>query len=255
MQTEEEPIKDKGKLKVAIKFCPYSSRSNLSPKVRKGSLFVSVKAATGLPIMDPNGLTDASVKLYLLPSRNTFAKKTTKTIPNDLNPTWNEEFEYKRVSLEELATSRALELTVWDYDRRGCKDFIGCLRLGPSPEGRGKHRNWMDSIGDEVVQWEEMLSGLGEWVEYEHRLRPSIQDLSVSIDEVRVDPETHEEQSGGASTSTDRIGSSTEQDHTGSVPHVSGAVSGQATSFDSAYSDDEVKNSDSEVSTELNLDV
>lgn len=180
MQSELDPVQDKGKLKVAIKFSAYASKKGMSPRARKGSLFVAVKEATGLPIMDPNGLSDASVKLYLLPSRSALSKKTTRTINNDLNPSWQQEFEFKRVSLEDLASNRVLEFTVWDYDRRGCKDFIGCLRLGPNPATADSRRDWMDSVDEEVEQWEAMLGSFGQWVEFEHHLRPSIQSLGVS---------------------------------------------------------------------------
>ena len=177
-QSELDPVQDKGNLKVAIKFCPYENKSQ---GLGKGSLFVSVKEASGLPIMDPNGLTDASVKMYLLPSRSAIAKKKTRIINNDLNPAWNEEFEFRRVSLEDVCSRRVLELTVWDYDRRGCKNFIGCLRLGPNPASCSSPRKgWMDSAGEEVAQWEAMLNNLGEWVEQEHHLRPSIEELEVS---------------------------------------------------------------------------
>lgn len=179
-QSELDPVQDKGKLKVAIKFCPYDSKESVRQGLGKGVLYVSVKEATGLPQMDPNGLTDAMVKMYLLPSRLNITKKKTRVINNDLNPIWNEEFEFRRVSLEDLRSSRVLELTVWDYDRRGCKDFIGCLRLGPNPSSCSSPREgWMDSAGEEVVQWEAMLSNLGEWMEQEHCLRPLIVDLVV----------------------------------------------------------------------------
>jgi hypothetical protein len=179
-QDDSDPVGDRGKLKVAIKFC--RDENKLGAKFKKGSLFVSIKGATGLPRMDPNALTDASVKLYLLPSRSALSKKKTKTINDSLDPTWDEVFEFRRVSLEDLTSKRVLELTVWDYDRRGCKDFIGCLRLGSNPLSCSPRKSWMDSSGEEVAQWEKMLSHSGEWVEWEHSLRPSIQELAVSGD-------------------------------------------------------------------------
>ena len=91
--------------------------------------------------MDPFGLTDATVKLYLLPDRSSSTKKKTTVVKNSLNPVWNEEFEYKLVNLKELKTTRVLEVTVWDYDRRGSNDFIGGLRLGPAHVS-GKHKDW-----------------------------------------------------------------------------------------------------------------
>lgn len=163
---------------MALKFCPVSTGN--------GSLFISIKGATGLPIMDPiNQTTDASVKIYLLPNRSTSGKNATNTV-NDLNPIWNQDFEYKQVSMADLTSNRVLELSVWDFDRRGCKDFIGCLRLGPNPEKYGNERDYMDSVGKEIDQWEGMLAKPNEWVEYEHDLRPSIRSLIVQEQEEEV---------------------------------------------------------------------
>lgn len=142
-----------------------------------GSLLISIKEAKDLPRMDSQGLTDATVKLYLLPKHSSTSKKKTTVVKNSLDPVWNEEFAYKSVSLKELKTERVLEVTVWDYDRRGSNDFIGGLRLGPNSEDSDKNIDWMDSTREEVDHWEEMLSHPGEWIEYWHNLRPSMQYL------------------------------------------------------------------------------
>lgn len=190
MQCEEDEFAYKGKLKVAIKYVPDASNKKIDPKLKRGSLFVSVIGAAELPIMNLNGHTDASVRIYLLPKQSTFSKRKTKVVKDTLNPTWNEQFEYRLVSLEDLRTKRVLELTVWDYDRRGCNDFIGCLRLGPNPDSSDKHRKeWMDSTAREVEQWEAMLACPGEWIEYEHDLRPSIESISVSSHAMTVSKE------------------------------------------------------------------
>lgn len=72
-----------------------------------------------------------------------------------------------------------LECSVWDFDVRGCNDFIGCIRLGPDPE-KFEKEEWMDSYAEEVTQWEDMLAKPGEWVEREHTLRPTIGTLNPS---------------------------------------------------------------------------
>ena len=159
-------------MKVAIKFTPQYDDT------KRGSLSVSIKEAFELPEMNSHGCTDATVKVYLLPKRNSsYAKKKTGIVMGSQNHIWNEEFQYKLVSFEDLKTNRVLEMTVWDYDQRGCNDFIGCLRLGPNPSG-GKE--WMDSLEEEVKPWEEMLDHPGEWVECCLNLRPSIQNLLIS---------------------------------------------------------------------------
>ena len=129
-----------------------------------------------------NNRTDAFVKLYLLP-RRTMTKKKTKLIKNCLNPEWNEDFEFKSVTPEDLQTRKVLECSVWDYDIRGCNDFIGCTRVGPDPEKCEKNgevkEEWMDSFGEEVELWEAMLARPEEWVERELSLRPSIEMLEI----------------------------------------------------------------------------
>ena len=142
---------------------------------KKGSLFIKIKEATGLLQMNPQGLTDSAVRIFLLPKRNPYSKKKTKCIKNTLDPVWNEDFEYKYVTLEELKSSRVLELSLWDYDRRGCNDFIGCVRLGPTPdETNSISKDWMDSTDSEANHWTEMLAHPGEWMEACHELQPSI---------------------------------------------------------------------------------
>lgn len=175
LQQDGEDSIYKGKLKLAIKFEPHRKASAHGKKDRKviGSLHVSIKEAEELPKMDPFGLTDATVKLYLLPNRNSSSKKKTHIVKNSLCPVWNEDFEYKFLNLKELKNERVLEVTVWDFDRRGSNDFIGGLRLGPP----SKHKEWMDSVGEEVEHWEEVLACPGEWVERWHNLRSSMSSL------------------------------------------------------------------------------
>ena len=131
--------------------------------------------------MDEHGLTDATVKMYLLPNQSSSGKRKTQVIKHNLNPVWNEQFTYENICLEDLSTGRVLEVTVWDYDRRGSNDFIGGLRIGPRPDQDPvphKVKDWMDSIGDEVSHWEAMLERPGEWVEQWHVLRPSMEPLN-----------------------------------------------------------------------------
>ena len=175
IQQDDEDIAYRGKLKIAIKFSPLNKPSVPIKKDKQvvGSLHVAIKEALDLPKMDPFGLTDATVKLYLLPNRTSSSKKKTRIIKDSLSPVWNEEFEYKFVNLKELQTDRVLEATVWDFDRRGSNDFIGGVRLG-LPR---KHKEWMDSVGEEVSHWEEVLSRPGEWVEHWHDLRASMNSL------------------------------------------------------------------------------
>lgn len=156
-----------------------SIQSTGSLDVNKGNLFVQIKSAEGLLSMDSSGDTDPFVRCYLLPFKTPSSKRKTAVVQKSLNPVWNEEFVYKRQHMEELHTQRALEVTVWDMDRRGTYSFMGCVRLGPDPlaAGHAQEEEWMDSSGEEVAHWEEMLANPEEWVERWHVLRPSSKPL------------------------------------------------------------------------------
>ena len=137
-----------------------------------GTLVVDIKQAKEIPPMD--GYTaDSVVKVYLLPNRKSSGKRKTGIIKNSVNPVWEEKFTFEDVSLEEMSHERVLEISVWNYDNSS-HTFIGGLRLGPAPGSAAKHKDWMDSIGDEVTHWEDMLANPGEWVEQWHTLRTSL---------------------------------------------------------------------------------
>ena len=125
----------RGKLNLGLMFTPTSTtKGNIL-----GTVSVAIKQARDLPNMDTRSLTDGFVKCYLLPDRSASGKRKTKVINDNLNPVWEEEFVYKNVALEKLAAGRVLEVTVWDYDVGTSNDFIGCLRLGPTPGRAAKH--------------------------------------------------------------------------------------------------------------------
>ena len=162
-------------------YAPAAKVISLSNNTSKtfGTLHVAIHQAEDLPAMDEHGLTDATVKFYLLPNQSSSGKRKTKVINNKLNPVWDEQFTYENIFLDDLSSQRVLEVTVWDYDRRGSNDFIGGLRIGPNPDSvTDGLKDWMDSIGDEVSHWEAMLERPGEWVERWHDLRPSMEPAS-----------------------------------------------------------------------------
>ena len=163
----------RGELKVTLKYVPSGGSK------QTGTLVVDVKQAKELPAM--NGETaDSAVKLHLLPNRKSSGKRKTGVIKNNLNPVWEEKFTYEDVSLEELSRERVLEISIWNYEKSG-NTFIGGLRLGPAPGSAAKHKDWMDSIGDEVTHWEDMLVHPGEWVERWHTLRTSLNPRTVDL--------------------------------------------------------------------------
>ena len=147
----------------------------------KGTLHINIKQAKELPRMDPNGLTDGLVKCHLLPDKSAKGKRKTGVIKNNLNPVWEERFTYEKVTLEELSKERVLEACVCHNDPKGNNIVIGGVRLGSAPSTASKHKEWMDSIGDEVSHWEAMLTHPGEWVDRWHTLRHSMDPRSVDL--------------------------------------------------------------------------
>ena len=151
-----------------------------------GTLCIAVKQAQNLPHLG----TDAFAKCYLLPDKSAKGKRKTNVVKNNLNPVWEERFTYEKVTLEELSKERVLEVTLWDFNKGSSNDFVGGIRLGSAPGGTtSKHKEWMDSIGEEVSHWEAMLTHPGEWVEQRHILRhtmdpikdPHPSSLSLSV--------------------------------------------------------------------------
>ena len=83
---------------------------------------------------------------------------------------------YTNVSLEELSTERALEVTIWHIHQRSSNEFIGGLRLGGlvTAARRGVTKEWMDSSSKESTHWQDALANPGKWVEMWHVLRLSM---------------------------------------------------------------------------------
>ena len=148
----------------------------------KGTLHINIHQAKELPRMDPNGLTDGLVKCHLLPDKSAKGKRKTNVVKNNPNPVWEERFTYEKVTLEELSKERVLEACVCHNDPKGNNVVIGGVRLGSAPSGTtSKHKEWMDSIGEEVSHWEAMLTHPGEWVDRWHTLRHTMEPRSVDL--------------------------------------------------------------------------
>ena len=152
----------------------FSQGSTSKKNQGQGTLQVSIDQAK-----DYQEPVDSFVKLYLLPDKSSKGKRKTKIIKSSLKPSWEETFKFEGVKLDELSFERALEVTVWNFHKRSGNVFIGGLRLGPAPGSGAKHKDWMDSIGDEVTHWENMLAYPGEWVEQWHTLRTTMNPRDI----------------------------------------------------------------------------
>ena len=52
------------------------------------------------------------------------SRRRTKTLQKSLNPKWNETFLYGPLKRQDLV-GRTLEITVWDFENHGAKEFLG----------------------------------------------------------------------------------------------------------------------------------
>lgn len=145
----------------------------------KGTLHISINQAKDLQNFNSNTKADSFAKCYLLPDKSSSGKRKTAVFKNNSNPAWKETFSYEKLKLEELASEKVLEVTVWDLNKGSSNEFIGGIRLGPAPRPGGKHKEWMDSIGEEVQHWESVVAHPGEWSEAWHTLRTTMDYRSV----------------------------------------------------------------------------
>ncbi|KAL3835824.1 hypothetical protein ACJMK2_021294 [Sinanodonta woodiana] len=87
-------------------------------------MIVVVHKCQGLPAMDRDHFSDPYVKLYLLPDKSTKGKRKTKVIKDNLDPIYDETFEFQ-VPPGEI-NSRSLEVTV-NNDNTFKQDLIGMI--------------------------------------------------------------------------------------------------------------------------------
>ena len=158
-------------MQLALRFCPRETeggvtRVTLSVEIRCARNISGTKEPTNSP---PRSFASC----VLLP--DTSSKRRTAVVEGSSFPVWKESFSFERVTLEEIARERVLEVRVMNADGGGGSgEFIGGLRIGPSPDGTSRNREWMDSIGEEVSHWETVLAHPGEWVERWHTLRTTM---------------------------------------------------------------------------------
>ncbi|KAK7292025.1 hypothetical protein RIF29_07650 [Crotalaria pallida] len=112
-----------------------------------GVLEVKLVQAKELTNKDIIGKSDPYAVLYVRPIRD--RTKTSKTINNDLNPIWNEHFEF---IVEDVSTQH-LVVKVYDSEGLGSSDLIGCAQIRLSELQPGKVKEvWLKLVKDLEIQ-------------------------------------------------------------------------------------------------------
>ncbi|KAE7997685.1 hypothetical protein FH972_002295 [Carpinus fangiana] len=108
-----------------------------------GILEVKLVQAKELTNKDIIGKSDPYAELYVRPLRDRM--KTSKTINNDLNPIWNEHFEF----IVEDASTQHLVVKVYDNEGVQASELIGCAKILLSELQPGKVKDvWLKLVKD-----------------------------------------------------------------------------------------------------------
>ncbi|KAF7806445.1 synaptotagmin-5-like [Senna tora] len=112
-----------------------------------GILEVKLVQAKELTNKDVIGKSDPYAVLYIRPLRDRM--KTSKTINNDLNPIWNEHFEF----IVEDQSTQHLVVKVYDDEGLQASELIGCAQIQLSELQPGKVKDvWLKLVKDLEIQ-------------------------------------------------------------------------------------------------------
>ncbi|KAI4376175.1 hypothetical protein MLD38_013965 [Melastoma candidum] len=112
-----------------------------------GTLEVKLVQARELTNKDLVGKSDPYAVLFVRPLRS--RTKTSKVINNQLNPIWNEHFEF----IIEDASTQHLTIRVFDDEGIQASEFIGCARISLNSLEPGKVKDvWLKLVKDLEVQ-------------------------------------------------------------------------------------------------------
>ncbi|XP_027180330.1 synaptotagmin-5-like [Coffea eugenioides] len=112
-----------------------------------GILDVKLVEAKELTNKDFIGKSDPYAELFIRPLRN--RTKTSKTINNQINPIWNEHFEF----IVEDASTQNLTIRIYDDEGIQASEFIGCARILLKDLQPGKVKDvWLKLVKDLEIQ-------------------------------------------------------------------------------------------------------
>ncbi|KVI11694.1 C2 calcium-dependent membrane targeting [Cynara cardunculus var. scolymus] len=108
-----------------------------------GTLEVKLIQAQGLINKDLIGKSDPFAKLYIRPLRSRM--RTSKVIDNDLNPVWNEHFEF----VVEDTSTQHLTVKIYDDDGLQASELLGCAQVKLNEVEPGKVKDmWLKLVKD-----------------------------------------------------------------------------------------------------------
>ncbi|EPS63943.1 hypothetical protein M569_10838, partial [Genlisea aurea] len=120
-----------------------------------GTLEVKLVQAKELTNKDLIGKSDPFAVLYVRPLRNRMKKS--KTINNQLNPIWNEHFEF----VIEDASTQQLVVKIYDDEGIQAAELIGCAQVRLSDLEPGKVKDvWLKLVKDLEIQRDNKNRGM-----------------------------------------------------------------------------------------------
>ncbi|CAK9182899.1 unnamed protein product [Ilex paraguariensis] len=120
-----------------------------------GILEVKLIQAKELLDKDLIGKSDPYAVVFIRPLRDRM--KTSKTINNQLNPIWNEHFEF----IVEDASTQHLTLKIYDDEGIGASELIGSAQVPLQGLEPGKVKDvWLKLVKDLQVHWDNKNRGL-----------------------------------------------------------------------------------------------
>ncbi|XP_052209626.1 synaptotagmin-4-like isoform X2 [Diospyros lotus] len=112
-----------------------------------GTLEVKLIEAKGLTNKDIIGKSDPFAVLFVRPLRDRM--RTSKTINNQLNPIWNEHFEF----IVEDTSTQHITVRVFDDEGVQAAELIGCAQLALKDLTPGKVKDvWLKLVKDLMIQ-------------------------------------------------------------------------------------------------------
>ncbi|KAI7979710.1 Synaptotagmin-4 [Camellia lanceoleosa] len=112
-----------------------------------GTLDVKLIQAKGLTNKDIIGKSDPYAVIFIRPVRDRM--KTSKTINNQLNPIWNEHFDF----IVEDESTQYLTIRVFDDEGVQASELIGCAHVALKDLEPGKVKDvWLKLVKDLVIQ-------------------------------------------------------------------------------------------------------